>query len=266
MSALLFQRQIKVANVATNADSTPTIAIIRLDTNATVVATTTTGVTNPATGQYSYMLSSPVAGVTYRATWTFIINGQTVTASSDLTAVAASASGEVIDESDLIAFLGTNSLAIMSQQGTDDDTVSVPNVQGAIDKAEARAKSILGNWFMIPLVVGGVAVKMSSGIAKSLLTVACCQYAAFWLNKWRSVQSIDGGGQMSQAEIDQLANAWESEADADLTKMGRWAQGYSDGLSVDLDLLSSMPRASSGIAAIQFVQPQCRPVYGFGGR
>lgn len=183
----------------------------------------------------------------------------------DAVEASGGATGEIIDESDLIAFLGTNALQLMSQQGGDTPSIDVPNVQGAIDKAEARAKGILGNWFSVPLTVGGVVIKDStSAIAKPMIVTACCQYAAFWLNKWRAVQSADGGsGLMSQAEIDRLASAWEADADADLKMMGRWALGYSDGLSVDLDLLSTMPRstATDGLSAVEVIRPhQCATI------
>lgn len=86
MSAILFQRTVRVSGVLTDADSTPTISIVRLDSGATVLATTSTGITNPSTGRYAYELSDPVDGVRYKATWTMIVNGQTVTSSSETTA------------------------------------------------------------------------------------------------------------------------------------------------------------------------------------
>lgn len=82
--SLIFTRQIRVAGVLTNADSTPTISIIRTDTSATVQATT--NMTAVSTGIYSFTLSSPIAGVTYRATFTVIVNGATYSSSSDQTA------------------------------------------------------------------------------------------------------------------------------------------------------------------------------------
>lgn len=86
MSALVFNRLISVSGVPANADSTPTISIIRTDTSATVVATTSTGITNPSTGQYSYTLTNPIAGVTYQSTWTFIVDGQTFAPTKSITA------------------------------------------------------------------------------------------------------------------------------------------------------------------------------------
>lgn len=77
LASILFKRSVKVDGVLTNADSTPTIKIIRLDTNAVVVNTTSTGVTNPSTGMYEYLLEDAESGVTYRATWTFIVDGET---------------------------------------------------------------------------------------------------------------------------------------------------------------------------------------------
>ena len=83
MSEIIFNRSITVNGVPTNADTTPTIKIVRTDNAQTIVNTTSTGITNPSDGSYSYTLSDVVDGITYRATWTYIISGQTIVASSD---------------------------------------------------------------------------------------------------------------------------------------------------------------------------------------
>jgi hypothetical protein len=171
--------------------------------------------------------------------------------------------GEIISQDDISDFLGTLNLAIESQQDPDATTTDDAHVQRAIVKAEARVKAVLGNNFKIPLAVSGVLVRSaSSSVALPLVKVAAVEYASFWLNKWRQVQSL-GETRMSQAAISALGAAWESDADEQLRAMVRWADGYSDGLAVDLDMLDGAARlaGTSGIAAPMVYGPQtcCSP-------
>lgn len=253
VSQLQFDISVKVSGVLANADSTPTISIIRLDTSAVVVATTSSGITNPTTGQYQYLLASPMSGVTYQSTWNVVVDDDAISFQKNVTAPLASAIGQIITQQDVDDFLGDANLEILSQQDADATTVSVDNVQRAINKAEARAMAILGNGFKIPLTVNSIAIiSATSSISYPLLVTACCQYAAFWLNKWRQVQSLSDQN-ISGAAIDRMASAWESDADDSLRMMVRYANGYGDGQAVDLDLRSDSPRAvaAGGIPAIQ---------------
>lgn len=169
------------------------------------------------------------------------------------------AAGDWLTQQDIIDFLSPTDAEILSQQDPDSLTVSVPNMQRAIDKAEAHAKSILGNTFAVPLAVGGVAlISATASLAYPQLVAAGCQYVGFWLNKWRAIDGLGANGKLSQAAIDNLAAAWEADADNTLRMMVRWANGYSDGLSVDLDMLSTAPRLAEagGIPAIQMIVPR----------
>lgn len=155
-----------------------------------------------------------------------------------------SAAGSIIIQQDLFDFLNLD-LAILSQQDPDATDISVANTQRAIDKAEARIKAKLNNFYTMPLAVGGTPIiSATASIAYPLLVTIGCQYAGFWLNKWRAVQGL--GDQLSQSAIDMIAVAWEKDADAELDLMNRYAMGYSDGLAVDLDLRSDAPRSVEG--------------------
>ena len=160
------------------------------------------------------------------------------------------AQGIIIGESDIIAFLGTLNLAIQSQQDQTQTTINETTEQLAINNAEARCQAILRNGFLTPPTVNGVAIiSANSSIAQPLLKVACCQYAGYYLNKWRAIQDV--GGNPSSAAIDRIAAAWERDADLDIQKMVRYSQGYSDGLAVDLDMQPTAARLAmaSGLPA-----------------
>lgn len=239
----------------------PTLGIIRTDTSAVVVASGT-----PYTGSgtsWTYTQTGEITGVEYQLTWNATAaNGDPVSGSYTKTAVLGSAAGEIIDQQDIVDFLGTVSLEILSQQNSDLLTIDAANVQRAIDKAEDRAKSVLANAFAVPLTVATIALAIATSpvLGRSEIIVAICQYAAFWLNKWRAVQGLSGEGRVSQAAIDNLAAAWEADADRTLRAMVRWAQGYTDGLAVDLDMLSTSPRASTlgAEAPVFFNANDCR--------
>lgn len=67
-----------------HASGVPTIGIIRTDTSAVVVADGTAMVRD-SLGVYSKSVPAPVAGVTYRATWIAVVDGDTITDQFDLT-------------------------------------------------------------------------------------------------------------------------------------------------------------------------------------
>jgi hypothetical protein len=97
MSATLtFTRRIRVDGVLTDADSAPlltdadaTYGVKRLDTGAVVVAheTVAGGIDHDGTGLYSYTLTAPTPGVTYEASFKFVVGGRTSYSTKTLTAV-----------------------------------------------------------------------------------------------------------------------------------------------------------------------------------
>lgn len=209
MSELIFQRQIIVASVATNADSTPTISIIRTDTSATVVATTSAGVTNPATGQYSYSLSSPVVGVTYRATWTFIISGQTVVASSDLTADPVTPEWDLADYQAVKDIIGGANLAIIDDPD-DAGTENLDLVQRAGDWSDAYIYSAFN-------ALGYATPFTGLNSTDTLLLRYLSAELTIWkLNQSRALLS----NQANQSVIDEVVLAWKQDADAMIQTLG----------------------------------------------
>jgi hypothetical protein len=252
------------ADTATMADTTNTWAVQRTDTHATAVAVPASPSHDDPT-VYGYTMGNPEDGVIYRASFKFTKGALTWYQTVDAEVAAV---GQIITQQDVVDFLARKNLAILSQQDPNATALEPDNTQRAINKAEAMAKAILGNTFKIPLAVSGVAViNATSGVAYPLLVAACVQFAGFWLNKWRSIQALSGDQLTSAARINWLAAAWEKNAQDNLRMMVRWAQGYSDGLAVDLDMRDDAPRLveSGAIAAVQAVVPATEQVYASGG-
>ena len=82
---LIFTRAIRRGSTLVDADSTPTLMIVRVDTGATVKVSGTL-MTRDSLGRYSYTLTGVTTGVTYRATYTVIVNGRSTTSASEKTA------------------------------------------------------------------------------------------------------------------------------------------------------------------------------------
>lgn len=59
------------------APTSVTLGVVRADTGAVVVAAGTAPAENPATGQYRHSWTDPAADLTYTATWTYVIEGET---------------------------------------------------------------------------------------------------------------------------------------------------------------------------------------------
>lgn len=74
-----------------NLNSLPTITIINLQNNATVLGPTTVGVGHPSIGVYNYFWSAPVSGGLYDAVWNGAISGSPFQGSEILTVFAQSA-------------------------------------------------------------------------------------------------------------------------------------------------------------------------------
>jgi hypothetical protein len=152
VSAIVFNRFIKNKDSGdpVNADSTPTISIVRTDTSETVVATTSTGITNPSTGQYTYTLDSPVAGVAYQSTWTFVVSGQTVSPQKTVIAPDSSlpvdwhysnkSAFEIFN-----GFISTNIESDLDSQnsGTDDANASLTTNDDKLDDAGTRGDAYI---------------------------------------------------------------------------------------------------------------------------
>jgi uncharacterized phiE125 gp8 family phage protein len=146
--SIIFNRSITVSGIATNADVVPTIAIIRTDTSATVVATTSTGITNPSTGSYSYTLSDTVEGVTYRATWTFIVNGKSITTSSEVTEATGIEGEQPLEKLVVVTPPAANPVtygdAMNHMRATSSQVASQAQVESWISAATAHAERFTG--------------------------------------------------------------------------------------------------------------------------
>lgn len=83
MFYIRFGREIRVNGNLVDADSIPTVEIIRVLDNLVVVSQTSVGVVHDGTGKYHYDFSAGDSGQYYRAVWRFVVGGVQVTASSD---------------------------------------------------------------------------------------------------------------------------------------------------------------------------------------
>lgn len=180
--------------------------------------------------QYVFTATATIAGTP--TSFSGIFNGDGI-----------GAVGQIIDQSTLAAYLGTANLAIISNQNDAATTTDAVTVQGCIDTAESAVFSVLlqlqcsgGTFFKYPFTIGGVVIKSSGSlIALPLLQEICHQYAAFGLNNYRMVMSI-AEGEEGQTGIDKQTKAWKDQGDDTLRRIIRWAEGYTDGQYVELDL------------------------------
>lgn len=151
--SLIFTRAIRDEDDALiDADSTPTIGVIRTDTSA-VIAAPSTAMTHDSTGRYSYTIASPVAGVTYRATYSIIVGGRTITSSSDKTYGAATA-WYYADQSAVTDLIGTEALRVISNEpgASSSDAVDSARVLRAGQDTDAVMNMRLKRMFtVVPL-------------------------------------------------------------------------------------------------------------------
>lgn len=232
MSDILFQRAVKVDGVLTDADSTPTIQITRLDTSAVVVATTITGVTHPSTGNYQYTLASVVPGVTYRAIWTFLVAGQTIVSPKDVVAHAASADWYYADQEDVEDLIATENLQIVSNLDNDDTEMDTARIQRGGEWADAYMDSYLRGLYTVPLVGMDDATTL-------LMADISARLVAWWLYQKRGVREASTG-QTVQKSLDILFANHKDIADKALLR-------YRGGLDVLVATrITTLP--TSGIA------------------
>lgn len=199
--AIQFTRTIRVSNVLTDADSMPTISIVRLDTAATVIATTTTGVTNPSTGRYSYTLAAPVPGVNYRATWTFLLDGNTVSSSSDqdVSTGTGTASGHYADSDDLYDRYGNN-ITQWSNLDNSDVMADDARIQRALDHADTEVDVYFSDGrYTIPFVGYTAADSADLTLRHWAATIA-----AAWLYHSRGQQDTNAIGDKLVDDLDNV--------------------------------------------------------------
>jgi len=190
MAELIFNRTIRVSGTLTNADSAPTITIVRLDTMATVVATTSTGITNPTTGAYSYTLSSVVAGVQYQATWVFVINGQTT--SSPQIKTASVATGYYASQSDVENLGGITNVATYSDlEGV--GAANTDRIATGLILSDNRINNVLrANNIVAPLP--------TTSLDFALFTDISARFTLVWLYENRGQRDTDSDKRMQVHE------------------------------------------------------------------
>jgi hypothetical protein len=151
--------------------------------------------------------------------------------------------GIIINQASLTQFLGGLNLAILTNQNNASTAINNQACQIAITAAEARIMSRLGQlrcsggtFFKMPLSVGGIApINAPSSISYSVLQLSAHEYAGFILNKWRDVMASLNTDDQGPTAF-RMARGWEKDADEEVKKIIRWAQGFTDGSYVDLDL------------------------------
>ena len=256
-----------VLTLTFSGDELPTGVVLNSVTrNDTGAAVTTFSPT--LTGPSVFTWTNAEADLTYTYHYTATLpTGQTYsgTATSSGLPAGAQATGLITNQSLLCSELGTKNVYMLSTQDPDSDgsTPNVPQIQNAITWAESYIQGVLANDYQIPLTVGGVAVLQAGGYTLALLQQVANLLAGHYLNKWRQVQSNETPQTLSA--VDAQAKLWMAKADGLLAKMNRWAEGYSDGVAVTLDLLTSSPRYLSqqnggGIPAIRGFRAQ--PLWG----
>jgi len=109
--SLIFTRTIRIGGVLTDADQTPTLGIVRLDTGAQVVAPGTL-MNHDGTGQYSYTLTGETAGVIYQASYSIVLGGETITSSTSKTATSSTTAQDMVDA--IKTALKTNPAAVLT--------------------------------------------------------------------------------------------------------------------------------------------------------
>ncbi|GIW77998.1 MAG: hypothetical protein KatS3mg104_3061 [Phycisphaerae bacterium] len=108
---ITFERELKVDGVLTNADTTPTIRIVRVLSDGTeveIVSETSTGVNNPSVGVYTYVFSATAHGATYRATWKLQVGGSEISTSSEKRYLSASDLVSLDDVKSSLGITGTS--------------------------------------------------------------------------------------------------------------------------------------------------------------
>lgn len=253
-------------------DSTNSWGAIRIDTGATVVAVGT-AMSRLSAGVYQYAFSDPAPSLSYKWSVKYSYQGFTGFAvfTSNFGGVTM-ALGSIITQASVAAWMGALNLGILTTQDPSSITINPIVLQAAINSAESRVYSVLGQlrcsvgtFFQIPLTVGGLPIlSVPASISLGIIQTAAHQYCGFLLNKWRQLlSSTDDDGQSPTIFV--TAKAWEKDADANLRAINRWAMGFYDGQYVDLDLgatsvigapYRSMEMPSYGIAR---VGPDGRP-------
>ncbi len=154
----------------------------------------------------------------------------------------SNATGLITNEASLLAFLGTNNLAVLSNQDNNASVPYAPSIQNAINFGESRVISklasrqcISGMYFKLPFTVNKVPLLQATGsVALYQLQYAANQYAANMLDKWRMLQNASDDS--SANVVQRIAAAWEKDADANLEMILNYTYGYdTDVLYVDLD-------------------------------
>lgn len=207
MSSITFNRSVKVSGVLTNADSVPTIQIVRLDTSAVVVATTSTGVTNPSTGNYTYTLTPVVDGVTYRSTWTFIVSGQTITTQKDITAATTSPAWDLADYQDVQDIIANPALRIIDDPD-DDGAENLDFVQRCGDYSDAYIYGRMKAFGYATPLTG-----MDAGTV-ILMSYISAVLVIDGLNQARALLSSN------PSETDKIIAGWRADADGQLLSIG----------------------------------------------
>lgn len=218
-------------------------ALMGLPAATTSLPVAFSGPTTLTTGGNQWVATFAGGATDYAYIATATIGGQ---ASSFTGWVAGdgAVSGQIIDSGSLSLFLGANNLTVLSNQNSAATTPNSGAIGQAIAAAESRVISTLatpqcrsGTFFTIPFTVGGTPIKQAaSSVALPLLQAAAQQYAGFLLNRWRVLQSVPAD-ESQLPGIFRVGRAWEKDADEQLQRIVRWAEGYTrTGQYVDLDL------------------------------
>ncbi len=165
------------------------------------------------------------------------------------------AAGQIVTQDSLLTFLSQGSLDVLAQGDGPANAFDVPTLQQSIQYAEAKVFGVLGQlrarsgsgpvttFVAFPLTVAGVPLlQATSSIALYVLQAATHRYTVRKLNEARSLQSVAAlAGSDDPAEssrgFSMVAGVFDKAATAELTKIVRWCNGYTqDATYVDLDL------------------------------
>lgn len=193
-----------------HASGVPTIGIIRTDTSAVVVATGTAMV-HDSLGVYSKAVPSPVAGVTYRATWIAIVDGDTITDQFDLTEPQGDADWHYADYDAVEDILGVNNLTIIASP--DNGAIDYGLIQRAGEYSDALIDARLGRFGLtVPLAGTDAQTDLLLRDISAKLTIA-------QLNRSRALVIVSRNNTTQVAGVDKVVGQWEREAWSMLTSL-----------------------------------------------
>lgn len=146
--SLLFTRSIYVDGALTDADSLPTITIVRTDTNAVVQASI--DMVRDSLGKYHFTLTGEATGVVYAGTILTTVNSYTYTTTIDRSTTGTPACAYITYE-EFVRRWGTKNVAKASNKDNNNTSPDMDSVQDAFDFAVSEIEGAMSGIYVTPL-------------------------------------------------------------------------------------------------------------------